>query len=94
MEQPIQKLATYLKAHVSRECIIRILTLKQISEKIRKGKFYLSFIDLQPVDDSFNKQALWQDLMIYGVGDQLLNGIKIMYIDGQAYVRINGVQSE
>src|SRR5678816_4327159 len=44
--------------------------------------------------DRINKEALWQVLVIYGVGSRLLNGIKSMYDDSGACVRINGVNGD
>ena len=38
--------------------------------------------------------GLWQVLMICGTGGRLLNEIKSMYDDGEACVRINGVNGE
>ena len=69
-----------------RECVDQIFTLKQMIEKMRekKNKFYLSFMDLQQAYDRFNREALWQVLVIYGVGGRLLSGIKSMYGDSEA----------
>src|SRR5678815_3421689 len=44
--------------------------------------------------DMVNREALWQVLMIYGVGGRLLNGIKSMYDDSEACARINGVNGD
>src|SRR5678815_4241468 len=41
-----------------------------------------------------NREALWQVLVIYGAGVRLLNGIKSMYDDSEACVRINGVNGD
>src|SRR5678815_4343494 len=65
-------------------------------EKMRekKNKLYLGFMDLQQAYDRVNREALWQVLVIYGVGGRLLNGIKSVYDDSEACVRINGVNSD
>src|SRR5678816_4329836 len=65
-------------------------------EKMRekKNKLYLGFMDLQQAYDRVNREALWQVLVIYGVGGRLLNGIKSMYDDSEACVRINGVNGD
>ena len=44
--------------------------------------------------DRINREALWQMLMIYGISLRLLNGIKSVYIDNEACLRINEVGSE
>src|SRR5678816_1628876 len=59
-----------------------------------KNKLYLGFMDLQQAYDRVNREALWQVLVIYGVGFRLLNGIKSMYDDSEACVRINGVNGD
>src|SRR5678815_903761 len=51
-------------------------------------------MDLQQAYDRINREALWQVLVIYGVGGRLLNGIKSMYGDSEACLRINGVESD
>src|SRR5678816_3049021 len=51
-------------------------------------------MDLQQAYDTINREAQWQVLVIYGVGGKLLNGIKSMYDDSEACVRINGVESD
>ena len=60
----------------------------------KKNKLYLGFMDLQQGYDRVNRKGLWQVLVIYSVGDRLLNGIKSMYDDSEACVRINGVKSD
>jgi hypothetical protein len=79
-----------------RGCIDQIFTLKQMTEKVKekKKKLYLGFMDLQQAYDRINREALWQVLLMYGVGGKLLNGIKSMYNGSEACVRINRVESE
>ena len=38
-------------------------------------------------------EALWQVPRIYDVGGKLLNGIKSVYVNSLAYVRIKGCES-
>ena len=56
----------------------------------KKNKLYLGFMDLEQAYDRINWEALWQVLMIYGVGGRFLNGIKSKYDDSEACVRIIG----
>ena len=55
---------------------------------------YVGFIDLEKTYDRVNRKALWQVLRMYDMGGKLLNGIKSMYIDSSASVRIKGGISE
>ena len=55
---------------------------------------YVSFMDLQKAYDRVNREAVWQVLRMYDVGGKLLNGIKSMYINSLAYVRVKGGESE
>ena len=45
---------------------------------------------LENVYDSVNRKALWQVLRVYYVGGKLCNGIKSMYVNSLAYVRVTG----
>ena len=54
----------------------------------------MGFIDLEKAYDWVNREALWQMLRMYDVWGKLLNGIKSMYVDSSACVRVKGVESE
>ena len=54
----------------------------------------MGFIDLEKAYDSVNMEVLWQVLRMYDVGDKLLNGIKSMYVNSLACVRVKGGESE
>ena len=41
----------------------------------------MGFIDLEKEYDRVNREALWQVLRMYNLGDKLLGGIKSMYVD-------------
>ena len=40
--------------------------------------------------ESINREALWQVLRVYDVGGKLLNGMKSMYVNSLASVRVKG----
>ena len=48
----------------------------------------MDFIDLEKAYDRFNREAVWQVLKLYDVGGKLLNGIKSMYGNSLACVRV------
>ena len=52
---------------------------------------YEGFVDLEKLYDRVNREALRQVLRMYDVGGKLLDGIKSMYVDSLAYVRVNCV---
>ena len=56
----------------------------------------MGFIDLEKVYDRVNREALWQVLRMYDVGEEgkLLSGIKSMYGDSSACVRVKWSESE
>ena len=56
----------------------------------RKNIDCVGFMDLEKAYDRVNREALWQVLIMYDVGSKLLNGIKIMYINSLACVRVKG----
>ena len=57
-------------------------------------RVYVSFMDLEKAYDMVNRGALWQVLRIYGVGGKLLDGIKSMYVNSLACVRVKGSERE
>ena len=77
-------------------CVSQIFTLKQKGEKARDKKcgVYMGFIDLEKVYDRVNREDLWQVLRMYDAGGTFLSGIKSMYVDSSACVRIIGSVSE
>ena len=54
----------------------------------KKRRVYVGFIDLEKLYDRVNKEALWQVLRMYDVIGKLLSGIKSMYVDSSACVRV------
>ena len=51
-------------------------------------------MNLEKAYDWVNREALWQVLRMYDVGGKLLNGIKSMYVNSLACVRVKGCESE
>ena len=54
----------------------------------------MGFIDLEKAYDKVLREALWQGLRMYDVGGKLLGGIKSLYVDSLACVRVKGGVSE
>ena len=52
-------------------CVDQIFTLKLIGEKTREKKrsVYVCFINLEKAYDRVNREALWQMLRMYDVGE-------------------------
>ena len=44
--------------------------------------------------DRVNSEALWQVLRMYDVGGKLLNGIKSIYVNSLAYLRVKRGKNE
>ena len=55
---------------------------------------YIGFLDLEKAYDKVNREALCQVQRMYNVDGKLLNGIKSMYANSLACVRVKGVESE
>ena len=60
----------------------------------KKRRVYVSFIDLKKTYDRINRDALWQVLRMHGVWGKLLGGIKSMYVDSLACIKIKGGESK
>ena len=73
-------------------CVDQIFTLKQIGEKAREKKCraYVGFMDMEKAYDRLYREVLWQVLRMYDVGSKLLNGIKRIYVNSLACVRVKG----
>ena len=76
-----------------RGCVDQIFTLKHICEKSRekKRRVYVGFIYLEKAYGRVNRESLWQVLRMYDVVGTLFSGIKSMYDDSSACVRIKGM---
>ena len=59
--------------------------LESMGEKCR---VYVGFKDVEKTCDMVNREARWQILRIYDVGGKLLNGIKNIYVNSLACVRV------
>ena len=57
----------------------------------RKNTVYVGFIDLEKLYNRVNREALWQALRRYDVGAKLLRGIKSIYVDSLACVRVKWI---
>ena len=55
---------------------------------------YVGFVNLEKAYDKVNREALWQVPRMYDEGGKLLNGIKSMYMNCQACVRVKGGERE
>ena len=55
---------------------------------------YVGFTDLEKTYDRVNREALWQVLKVYDMGSKLLSGIKSMYVDSSACVKVKSVESK
>ena len=51
---------------------------------------YVGFLDLEMAYDRVNREALWQVMRMYDAWVKLLSGIKSIYVDSSACVRIKG----
>ncbi len=57
-------------------------------------KFYAAFMDLEKAYDRVDRKAVWNVLKIYGVGGQLMEGIKAFYREANACVKVDGELSD
>ena len=61
---------------------------------MKKHIAFMVFIDLEKAYSRVNREALWQVLRMYNVKCKLLDGIKSMYVDSLACVRVKGGERE
>ena len=79
-----------------RGCVDLIFIRKQIGEKAQKTKcrVYVDFMELEKAYDKVNREELWRVLRIYDVGGKLLNGVKSIYVNSLACVKVKRGESE
>ena len=73
-----------------RGCTDQVFVVRQVCEKyLSKGKdVYFAFMDLEKAYDRVDRNALWDVLVMYGVGGRLLRAVKSLYNDSRACVRV------
>ena len=55
---------------------------------------HIDFMDLEKAYDKVNREAMWQVFKMYDEWSKLLSGIKSIYIDSVACVRVNLGENE
>ncbi len=61
-----------------RGCVDQIFAVKMLVEKYleKDRKQFAAFMDLEKAYDRVDRKGLWDTLRVYGVGGQLLEGIR------------------
>ena len=79
-----------------RSCADRIFVLKQICKKTKekKKRVYVTFMDLEKAYDRVDRDAIWQVMIIYGIGRKVLKDIMSFYDEGRACVMLRNMVSE
>ena len=55
---------------------------------------YFAFLDLEKAYDRVDREAMWDVLRIYGMGERLLQVVKSMYAGSKACVRVGSEISD
>ena len=55
---------------------------------------FAGFMDVEKAYGRANREPLWQFLRMYDVDGKFLNGIKRMYVNNLAYVKVKGCETE
>ncbi len=78
-----------------RECVNKIFAVKILVEKYleKDRKLFAAFMDLEKAYEELIGRAYGR-LRVYGVGGQLLEGVRSFYENASASVRVNGELSE
>ena len=77
-------------------CTDQIFIVRQICEKyLGKGKdVYFVFLNLEKAYDRVDRDAMWNVLRLYGIGNRLLRGVKSLYVGSKACIRVGNEVSE
>ena len=76
-----------------RSTIDHISSLTNIIEtrKLKRKQTFTAFIDFKKAYDSINRNLLWSKLEDLGLAGNILNVIKVIYMDVQYCIRLNGL---
>ena len=79
-----------------RGCTDQIFIVRQICEKyLEKGRdLHFAFLDLEKAYDRVDRDAMWNVLRLYGIGDRLLRGVKSLSVGSKACVRVGNEVNE
>ncbi len=69
----------------------QIFAIKMLVEEYlgKDRKLYAAFMDLEKAYDRVDREALWNVLKIYGVGGQLMEGIKAFYREADGCAKVD-----
>ena len=73
-----------------RGCTDQVFTLRSIINKHldKDKKVYCAFMDLEKAYDRVVREELWKVLSVYGLDEQLIQGVKSLYCESKACVRV------
>lgn len=79
-----------------RGCVDQTFAVKILVEKYleKDRKLFAAFMDLEKAYNRVDRKGLWDTLRVYGMGGQLLEGMRSFYENGSASLRMNGRLSE
>ena len=79
-----------------RSTIDHISSLTNIIEtrKLKRKQTFTAFIDFKKAYDSINRNLLWSKLEDLGLAGNILNVIKVIYMDVQYCIRLNGLHTD
>ena len=80
--------------HRTTDSIFIFKTLINKYLQLNKKTIYVCFVDLRKAFDSIWRKALFYKLMANGIGEKMINIIKMMYRDSKSAVKIDGGHSE
>ena len=68
----------------------QVFAVRQVCEKyLANGKdVFWVFMDLEKAYDMIDLHGMWQMLIVYGVGEKLLNAVQRFYVDSRTCVRV------
>lgn len=79
-----------------KECVDQIFAIKMIVEEYlgKDETLYTAFMELEKSYGRVDREALWNVLKIYGVGRQLMEGIKEFHREVSACMKADGKLSD
>lgn len=87
-EDLIPTFQTWFRRGESTSKNLTVLTLLAERAKYKKQKLYICFVDLKAAFESVPRNLLWAKLSAWGISNQLLDMIKLLYTNAWVQVKV------
>ena len=75
-----------------RSCTDQLFTVRMLNEKVieKNTSMIMVCVDLEKAYDNVDREMMWSVLEKYGTSGSLVNTVRLMYVNCEAYVKVQG----